>query len=265
MGATDVVSDARPRDYVVGPVKRALAVLSHIGESDVPLGLAEISSGVDVPKSTAYKYLHTLREAGFVVQNEQDAYQLGPAVWRLNRGRHVWRAFQTLARPHLEQLRDHWGETAALVELNGLEARCLDVVESRHRLRVGLPVGHRFPVYSTASGKAILAFVPEQWQRMHTPLEMPALTERTITDFPTFLAELERTAERGWASEVGEDDPHTTAVAAPVLDRTGRAIVAVTVLAPSNRLTPDDLAPVGAHLVATARAISTELGVAPLP
>lgn len=256
------MSTERQRDYVVGPVKRALSVLSHIGESDVPLGLADISADLSIPKSTAYKYLHTLRESGFVVQNEADAYQLGPAVWRLNRGRHVWRAFQTLARPHLERLRHAYGETAALVELNGLEARCLDVVESRHRLRVGLPVGHRFPVYSTASGKAILAFVPEQWKRMHTPLAMTPFTNTTITDFDAFLEELDRTADRGWASEIGEDDPHTTAVAAPVLDRIGRSIVAITLLAPSNRLTVDDLPAVGEELIKTARLISAELGVA---
>src|SRR5699024_10633364 len=92
------------REYTVGPVKRALAVLSHIGESDDPVGLAEVSAALAIPKSTTYKYLQTLRDTGFVVRNAEDSYQLGPAIWRLNRGRHVWRAFQTLARPHLHQL-----------------------------------------------------------------------------------------------------------------------------------------------------------------
>ena len=261
-----VSSDARrgtaAGDYTVGPVKRALGVLSHIGESDDPVGLAEVSTALDIPKSTTYKYLQTLRDTGFVVQNSEDSYQLGPAVWRLNRGRHIWRVFQTLALPHLRELRDRYGETTAMVELNGLETRCIEVAESAQRLRVGLPVGHRSPVHSTAAGKALLAFVPRQWQRMHTPLTMAALTPDTITDFDTFIAELEVTAARGWAIESGEDDPHTSGVAAPVLDRSGRSIVAITLVAPSNRLTPALTETVGASLVDTAQAIGQELGMA---
>lgn len=263
MGATQnsAAGKASTGDYVVGPVKRALTVLCHIGESDEPVSLAEISGSLSIPKSTTYKYLHTLRDAGFVVQNDEDSYQLGPAVWRLNRGRHIWRAFQTLAQPHLAAIRDRWGETTALVELSGLEVRCLEVAESRHRLRVGLPVGHRSPVYSTAGGKAILAFVPAQWQRMHTPVEMAPITSNTITDFSHFVRELGATAERGWAIERGEDDVHTTGVAAPILDRTGRAIVAITVLAPSNRLPADQVGEIARALVQTASAISDELGI----
>lgn len=259
-----MTSDAaagRSGDYLVGPVKRALAVLSHLGESDVPLGLAEISSALQLPKSTAYKYLQTLRDSGFVVQNDEDAYQLGPAVWRLNRGRHIWRAFQTLAQPHLRSLRDRYGETAALVEVNGLETRCIEVAESTQRLRVGLPVGHRSPVYTTAGGKAILAFIPPQWQRMHTPLDMAPLTDTTITDYGAFTAELAATAERGWAVELGEDDAHTVGVAAPVLDRMGRAFVAITIVGPANRLGADRRAELGPVLMATAAAMGRELGV----
>lgn len=252
-------------DYVVGPVKRALAVLSHLGESNEPLGLAQISSDLAIPKSTTYKYLQTLHDAGFVVRNAGDSYQLGPAVWRLSRGRHIWRLFQTLALPHLSALRDRYGETAAMVELHGLETRCLEVAESTQRLRVGLPVGHRSPVHSTAAGKALLAFVPSQWQRMHTPLTMAALTPSTITDFTGFVAELERTAARGWATEHGEDEPHTTAVAAPVLDRSGRSIVALTVVGPTTRLTPELVDQIGTALVDTAHTIGQELGVVASP
>src|SRR5699024_11506081 len=111
------------------------------------------------------------------------------------------------------------------------------------------------------AGKALLAFVPPQWQRMHTPLTMAALTPTTITDFATFVAELERTAARGWATELGEDDAHTTGVAAPVVDRTGRSIVAVTVVGPSNRITSEQVAVIGTALVTTANAIGQELGV----
>lgn len=260
-GVTGSTESRGDRGYLVGPVKRALAVLSHLGDSDGPLGLAEISADLQLPKSTAYKYLHTLRDAGYVVQNADDSYQLGPAVWRLNRGRHIWRLFQAVAMPHLAEIRDRFGETAAMIELNGLETRCIEVAESTRRLRVGLPVGHRSPVHSTAAGKALLAFVPPQWQRMHTPLTMAGLTPTTITDFATFVAELERTAARGWATELGEDDAHTTGVAAPVLDRTGRSIVAITVVGPSTRITSEQLAVIGTALVTTANTIGQELGV----
>ena len=110
--------------------------------------------------------------------------------------------------------------------------------------------------------KAILAFVPPQWQRMHTPLEMTAMTPATITDWDAFAAELATTTARGWARELCEDDAHTVGVAAPVLDRTDRAIVAITVVGPANRIDEHLQSELGAALVETAGAISRELGVA---
>jgi DNA-binding IclR family transcriptional regulator len=72
--------------------------------------------------------------------------------------------------------------------------------------------------------------------------------------------ELDRTRTRGYAVSIGERSPWAAAVAAPVRDRSGQTIAAVSVLGPSHRLTAKVLKELGGHVVKVAREISSALG-----
>jgi DNA-binding IclR family transcriptional regulator len=91
-------------------------------------------------------------------------------------------------------------------------------------------------------------------------LTLEPLTSETITDLEALRAELDRTRTRGYAVSIGERSPWAAAVAAPIRDRSGQTIVAVSVLGPSHRLTAKVLKELGAQVIKVAREISTALG-----
>jgi DNA-binding IclR family transcriptional regulator len=106
-----------------------------------------------------------------------------------------------------------------------------------------------------------MAFLPaDERERVLATLTLEPLTPETITDLDALRAELERTLVRGYAVSIGERSPWAAAVAAPIRDRSGQTLVAVSVLGPSHRLTTKVLKELGGQVVKVAREISAALG-----
>jgi IclR family acetate operon transcriptional repressor len=119
------------------------------------MSLNEISRSVGLPKSTAFKYLHTLQRAGFVMHRKDgDSYELGTRFWELSQLAGVDRRLREISLPIMRDLRDLYNETVNLGTLDGQEVLYLEMVESRHALSMRARVGGRDPAYSTSLGKA---------------------------------------------------------------------------------------------------------------
>src|SRR5262249_38951963 len=145
------------------------------------LALSEICYRVDLPKTTVFRYLQTLCACGFVTHDpDTDLYRIGLRVWELGQSVHEPLRMREFALPVMRDLRDQFNETVNLGVLNGFDVVYLEIIESRRSLRMQAQLGGRDPIYSTALGKAVLAFMPEdQWQ-VHLPPDLTPRTERTI-------------------------------------------------------------------------------------
>jgi DNA-binding IclR family transcriptional regulator len=122
-------------------------------------------------------------------------------------------------------------------------------------------MGLTAPLHVGAPGKALMAFLArDEREHVLATLTLEPLTSETITDLEALRAELDRTRTRGYAVSIGERSPWAAAVAAPIRDRSGQTIVAVSVLGPSHRLTAKVLKELGAQVIKVAREISTALG-----
>jgi IclR family transcriptional regulator, acetate operon repressor len=139
----------------------------------------------------------------------------------------------------------------------------LEVIESPQRVKIAA-VGQHLPAYFTASGKALLAFIPEDQARK---IVEDNLKEHNNTDkfsMSSILADLKATAERGYAISEQEYEQDINAVAAPIFDADNRPIASIAIVGPSFRLSKSRLPELGeAHKQLTQR-ISNEVGRAAL-
>ncbi|HET9658284.1 MAG TPA: IclR family transcriptional regulator [Kineosporiaceae bacterium] len=247
-----------------------LAVLSHLARQAGPVPAAAIARDLALPRSTTYHLLSVLAGHGFVVHlPEEQRYGLGVAAFELGSAYSRQAPLTRLARPVLARLVDRVGQSAHLAVLHGGEV--LYLVEER---AVGRPplvtdVGVRLPAQLTASGRAILAALPQAQVRALFP-DRAAFTRRTGTG-PATPGELRRiltgVRARGYATEDGEVTLGFASVAAAVRDHTGHpaAGVAVTFRAEVRGPRTDGRQPVSddgswpADLVAGVRAAATEL------
>lgn len=247
-------------NYIVKPVDKALQVLTLLAEADSDLSLKEISSRSGLPKTTAFRYLYTLGAHGYVTHSDDtDLYRLGPRSWQLGQASGQYARLLEVATPLMQALRDRFDETINLGVLSRTDIVYLGIVESRRALRLQATIGGRDPAYSTSLGKAMLAFLPENQRDLHLPVRMTARTEQTLTSRRALYDELTQTQARGYALEVGENEEGACCVGAPIFNRQGQVIAAVSVSAPASRITHQQIPVIGQAVIDTAATIAHQL------
>jgi DNA-binding IclR family transcriptional regulator len=243
-------------------IEKAIDVLFCFDLQHSQLRLVDISQRLGLHKSTAHRLLSLLKKKGLVViEPATQLYSLGPALVEL-----AWivlrqQDLRSVCRPYMEQLRQSTKETVSLNIRMGDKRVCIEELQSDQEIKYSQTFGLTAPLYVGAPGKALLAFLPQaELERVLATLIFTPLTPDTITDDQAFRAELGKTAARGYAVSIGERSPWAAAVAAPIRDRSGQTIAALSVLGPSHRLTPKALKDFGTQVIEVANEISAALG-----
>lgn len=255
---------ANSNDYIVKPVYKALQVLQCLGKENRKLALTEICQRVRLPKTTVFRYLYTLRECGFVAYDaDTDQYWLGLRVLELGKLASEQLHIREIALPLMRDLRDRFNETVNLGVLDGGEVVYVELVESRHSLRMQPGLGIRDPVYSTALGKAILAFLPQDQWPAYLPEQLYAVTEKTHTSYETLQQDLIATQKRGFSIDNEENVVGGYCVGAPIFNHLNQIVAALSISAPTSRLTDVLQQEIVTAATETATAISSQLGYQP--
>jgi DNA-binding IclR family transcriptional regulator len=216
----------------VPALRRGLAVLRALAGRAGPASAAAIARDLDLPRSTTYHLLAELEADGFVVHLAAERrYGLGIAAFELGSAYLRHDPLERLARPLLRKLVDRVGHTAQLGVLHGNELVYLIKERPARPETLVTDVGVRLPAHLTASGRAMLAFLPTAHVRALFP-NAAAFVRRTDRG-PVNLAELRRALaverRRGWAVEDGFVTTGFASVAHPVFDHGRRPMAAISV------------------------------------
>jgi DNA-binding IclR family transcriptional regulator len=245
---------------VIQSVDRAIRVLTAL-QGARRMSLSELSARLDLAPSTTHGIVRTLVEHGMVVQERGSSrYQLGPAVLRLGNVYLDTLELRSKAIP--------WAED--LARRTGLAVRTGvllidDVVIIHHEPRPDgtrqMPeVGIVIPAHASALGKAMLAFAPDEAERMLGDGELRSMTGETLTSPDGVRRQLEQVRATGIAREQDEAVLGEGAVASPVFDSWGDVVGAIgVVVSGSTESDPAD------RVRETARALSRELGAQSWP
>ncbi|MES4889587.1 IclR family transcriptional regulator [Streptomyces sp. NPDC096012] len=209
----------------------ALDVLACLESSD-ELGISELARKLGVAKSTVHRMVSTLCAKGFVERNaETNCYRLGLRLYELGQAAATRSRLRRTALPLLEQLRMRTGHTIHLAVPDGADIIYVERLHSHRGLQLLSDVGHRLPAHVTASGKAIAAFDPEVAEARRAA-GFPYWTSCSIRTADRYEAALDEVRRNRFAINDQEAVHGMTTVAAPVLDRTGRARAAISIVAP---------------------------------
>jgi IclR family acetate operon transcriptional repressor len=160
----------------------------------------------------------------------------------------------------LEQLRDATSETVAVHVRAGRSRICVKELPSRNAIRYIAGVGIAEGIHTGSAGKVLLAYMPEaERERLLEDLPLPALTSTTITDVEALRTELRRVAAAGVAVSFGERVAGAVGVSAPITNRAGVALAALSVLGPADRLNRDRLPDIETRVRSVAKEISSTI------
>jgi IclR family acetate operon transcriptional repressor len=240
----------------VQSLERAFDLLERMADAGGEIGLSELSAGSGLPLPTIHRLVRTLVDCGYVRQQPNRRYALGPRLIRL--GESASRLLGTWARPYLAELVEATGETANMALLEGDEVVYVAQAPSRHSMRMFTEVGRRVLPHSAGVGKALLAQLPPTEVRsLLARTGMPAATVKTITDPDVFLAELDRIRTLGYAIDDNEQEVGVRCLAVTVPDSPTAA--AISVSGPAGRLTDTATEKIVPVLQDTARRLSAAL------
>ena len=247
-------------------LERGLAVLGAFSPDRPALGISELARALDLTRSTTHRYVTTLATLGYLQQDDSTRkYRLGPRVLDLGFSVLGSLGIREIAAPHLRRLTDATGHTSNLAIRDDTDVILIDRVRGRpgryHHLEYTLHVGSRLPSYCSATGKALLAFLPRpDLDRLVDRIDFVQRGPRTLTDKSALLTELEHVRRTGIAVNDEELDSALRSIATPVRARTGDVVAAVNVSIPWSPVAMNDLvSQLGPSLQDTARQIGARV------
>lgn len=228
-------------------LERGLAVLSSFTPDQPELGISELARMLQLTRSTAHRYVATLAALGYLHQDDATRkYRLGPRVLDLGFAVLGSLELREIAAPHLRRLAETTGHTANLAIRDDIDAILIDRVRGRprryHHFEFSLHIGSRLPLYCSATGKTLLAFLPPQdVDRLLDRVEFTQRGPRTLTDRTALLAELDQVRRTGIAVNDEELDSGLRSIAAPVRSRSGTVVAAINIAIPWSPVAMSEL------------------------
>lgn len=242
-------------------VHRALNVLKAFTDETPELSLAEIAQVVGLNKTTAYRLLTALESQGMVSRKSNgDSYRLGSEAIVLGGRALRSNSLRTVSRPELELLAQQSRETATIEIISQGQVLILDEVSGEYLLGAGPFIGSHWPLHATATGKTLLAYLPQEKLNVILKPPLARFTEQTITSLEALHRELKQTREQGYAIGDQELEIGFTSVSAPIFNLDGQVIAAISVGGSSARLTQETLAEIVDIVKDSASRISRQLG-----
>jgi len=163
----------------VQSVDRAIDILEVLSASGREMQLGEIAEAVGINVSTCHHLINTFVARGFVGRNPYNrSYFLGHRIVELSNARVQQFNLVERSAPELRRLNDATRETVHLAAMQGIELVTLIKIDSPHAVRVGTDsMGKANAMHATATGKAVLAWLPEQ--EIDRIVELSGLTDFT--------------------------------------------------------------------------------------
>ncbi len=202
---------------------KSIAVLAAVEGGAA--SLSELVAATGLSKATAHRLVSALDAHGLLMRRPEGGWALGWRLIGLGRAAEAGQPLVSAALGPLEALRDATGESVQLYVRDGENRVCIAALESPHGLRTIVTVGAVLPLAVGSAGKVLRG-------------DLPA-------------------GRREWAESVGEREPGVASVSAPVRDREGRVVAAVSVSGPLERTSRQPGKRYAAAVVAAARQIES--------
>ncbi|HLK05687.1 MAG TPA: IclR family transcriptional regulator [Candidatus Acidoferrum sp.] len=249
------------RTYTITSVQRCLRLLSLFSQAPDGLSASEVARLSALPVSTIHRFLVNLEEAGFLDCSGSGKYHLGIACFSIGHAALGQLDIRRLSLPYLQALNQHTRETIHLTVRQGLTAVYVEKLDSPEHLRIFSRIGASVPLYCTAVGKVLLAYLPQlELQSLLPQLKMRRFTSNTLATVPDLEQHLQRVRKAGHAYDLEEHEPHIRCVAAPIWDHTGSVNASLSLTAPAVRMPIPRLRQLAPLMQEAGLQISRELG-----
>ena len=241
-----------------------MSLLACFSEVAGELRVSELCTLTGLGQSTVSRMMSTLDRMNFVVQDERTGlYRLGPAAVSLGtialNGSATFRAARQIA----QNLAHRVGMGANVAERNGFALYYLCNFEGPSAPKAFSMAGRSGPLNATGLGKALLSGIDDRQIDEYLASGVQKYTPHTIVDAVEMKDAIAEIRSRGYATEIEELAFGRSCLAAPIRNRAGDIVAAISVSGPVSALDLSDPADLSLQVIEAADEISVGLGYSP--
>lgn len=224
-------------------VSKLFLLLTIISETRKPMTFSELVTKSGVNKSTIHRILSICMEEQLVqFDSQRKSYLLGPKVFNLVKNAYNGYDIQAISLDEMMRLHDLFGENITIGIPSGMEVVYLRLLEADIAWGSMQRPGMREPVHCSASGKALLAFLPDKIiDAKLKGYNFERLTDQTITSEEGFKDALNAVREAGYATNDREEYDHLVGISAPIFNYMSEPIAVLNIWSVKTHHTLADL------------------------
>ncbi len=240
----------------INSINNAVNIIECFNVDTLEIGVSEISSQLNMNKSTVHHIIKTLHSEGILVRTSSRKYRLGSRL--LGWGERVSKQYSPLfnASPYLDELVRKTNETVHLAVQENDKVSYLAKVEPKKAVKINTSVGTQQPIWCTGLGKMLLATQPELDYSKVYKIPLEPYTENTIINHNQLVKELEKIAKQGYSIDNQEYEIGLYCIAVPIQDFMGNTVAAISISGPEIRICNKDIDYYISNLQSAAKKIS---------
>jgi len=262
IGKTKQIKKVPKKEYLVPAIKRCFDLIDLLAIKEKGLTVSEIHRALHLPLSSTAAILYTLQALGCIEKElESSRYSLGPKIFSYAGRRAEKQEISERCHSLLEQLVAESGLTGHIAVIRDGESMYIDRVASAGLIQFSSYIGMRWPLHVSGTGKALLAFLPEE-ELTQTLKYIPLskMTQHTVTIRGQLEKQLRQFQRLGYAWEVSEGEPGVACVAAPIFGEDNMVMAAVSLTGTTHQISDDRVPTLGPLVKKFADAMSVRLG-----
>lgn len=258
----ETTADKTTDIYIVPNLEKGLLILDIMSSSGRAMTLHEIKTEADISQTTAYRILHTFVKHGYLMHDEASRkYRLTRKMLTLGFKAIHEQSILEVVLPKMRELRDLVKETVCFGVMGEDKGVFVEQVLGTYPFCFVLTPGKLLELHCSAPGKAMMAYLPENIRNSYlAKMTYDGYNDNTIRDEATYLKELEKVREQGYALDMEEELHGVVCVGAPVFNYSNTPCGSVWFSGPADRLPPMMIRKYSAGLLEATRSISFELG-----
>lgn len=248
--------------YNIPILAKGMELIELIAQYPKGLTIQEIVNILGHSKTSIYRIVCSLEEMGYLRKDQQSgSFSLTRKMFKIGLSTLGMTTIIEHSYEPMRRLRDKLRETVVLGTLMGTKIVILEQVIGSHHFSFILKPGMGVCLHASAPGKAFLANI-DDWERdeILAKIEFSRFTNRTITNIPDFLLELDRVKSCGYGLDMGEELSGVRCIGAPVFNLAGKIVASIWISGPAERLSDESIEEFSSEVVACAKEISEKMG-----
>ncbi|MDB5593338.1 MAG: hypothetical protein JWM36_299 [Hyphomicrobiales bacterium] len=238
-------------------LERMIVILDLFEGDRLEWTMEELQARLGYTRSTLYRYLKVLTDAGLLTSLPDVGYTLGPRIAELDYQMRERDPLITASRPVMAELVEEIAGIALLCRRYRERVLCVHQEQGTASFHSNYERGRARPLLQGAASRIILAHMPSAALRKLYEENPAAIQKAGLGDsLNAFRARLRLLRQAGWDATVSQVTRGVTGVAAPIFDRRDNVLGSLSVTIGDEHVSKERLAFVADRVVLCARIVT---------